>query len=134
MALTNAQIVTALALLYPTFADIDSTRLEALVSTARAFVPCCRLPDTVSGYQTYSVCSMALIYKTASLASSSPDLASTLAAGSVKKMKDGDVEIEYQATGSSGSGSSAYPNFEQLYQMLVRPYSRSSPMVLGYTG
>jgi hypothetical protein len=132
---TNAEVVTALETLYPVFADIDGAQLLALVAAARAMVPQCSLPDTTSATQTYSVRTLALVYKTASLASSSPDLASTLAAGSVKRMKDGDVEVEYQATGSSGaSASSGYANFEQLYQMLIRPYARNSPRVLGYTG
>ena len=128
MALTNAEIVTALSLLYPSFASVDSGRLAALVGTARAVVPLTRLPDTTTGEQTYSVRSMALIYKTASLACSSPDLAS-LAAPPVKRQKDGDVEVEYQAAGGTVPGS-VYPNFEQLYQMLIRPYARSSPRVL----
>lgn len=131
---TNAGVVTALTTLYPTFADLDSDRLTALVGAAWSMVPVCKLPDTTSANQTYSVATLALVYKAASLASASPDLAATLAAGSVKRLKDGDVEVEYQATGSSGSSGGTLPNFEQLYQMLVRPYQRNSPRVLGYRG
>ena len=124
MAATNAEIITMLSTRYPVFAAVDPDRLSAFVDDARVVVPLCRL-STAQG-------DLALMYKTASLVSQSPDLASTLAAGSVKRMKDGDVEIEYQATGTSQSASSN--PFEALYQNIVRSASRNSPRVLGFTG
>ena len=124
MTSANSVVRAALILRYPVFDDVADATIDAFLDDARLFVPLCRLGDRQD---------LALMYKAASLMSSSPDLASTLAAGSVKRQKDGDVEIEYQATGSSSSSSSAYPNFEQLYQSVVRTAARISPMVLGYT-
>lgn len=125
MAATNAEIITMLSTRYPVFAAVDSGRLSAFVDDARVVVPLCRL-STAQG-------DLALMYKTASLASVSPDLSSTLAAGSVKRMRDGDVEVEYQATGTSASVSATNP-FEALYQAIVRTAARNSPRVLGYRG
>lgn len=122
---TATEIATMLADRYPAFASVDSARLELFAEDAEKLAPLCKLPASLRD--------LAWMYKTASLASASPDLTATLAAGSVKRMKDGDVEIEYQATGVSHSVSSANP-YEAQYQALVRPYARNSPRVLGFRG
>ena len=125
MASDNATIAAGMVSRWPVFASVDAGRLALFVADARLMVPVCLLPASIQD--------LALMYKAGYLASASPDLASSLATGSIKRQKDGDVEIEYQATGTSSSGPSL-PDFNTLYNNLVRAYVRNSPRVLGYRG
>lgn len=117
MASTNAVIRAALQLKFTQFASESDERIDAFLDDARLLVPLCSIPADRQD--------LALMYKAASML---VGVDSTSASGTVKKEKSGDIEIEY-ATGSTGAISTN--NFEQMYNSLVRPFSRNSPFVLG---
>lgn len=114
---------------YPQFNTLDTTRVDAIIEDAKLMVPCCKLGSRAD---------LAVMYKAGSLLASSLSTSSTgsSSGGGIKRQKDGDVEIEYHASGlSSSSSSSGLSNdFETLYQQLVSGINRNSPRVLGYSG
>lgn len=121
---TNAEIATMLSERYPAFASVDPARLALFAADARLVVPECRVPVQLRD--------LALMYKTASLAQSAPDLSSSLSTGVVKARQVGKRREEYAVDGASSQQTSI--SFESLYQNLVRPYARNSPRVLGFRG
>lgn len=109
---------------YTQFSTVDTDLIDAMIDDAKLSVPCCKLGDRAD---------LAVMYKAGALLASALSTSSTgsSSGGGIKKMKDGDVEIEY-AQASSSSGSVTYANdFERLYAQIVQGAYRNSPRVLG---
>jgi hypothetical protein len=118
---SNAVIRAKLVTQYPQFAAVADAVIDAFLEDARLTVPLCRIP---AGRQ-----DLALMYKAASLMAEGGLVSA--GGGAIKREKSGDVEVEYAVSASATSSVNA---FEVLYQNLVRPFTRNSPMVLGWRG
>ena len=113
-----------LLLRYPQFSTVSTALIDAMIDDAKLLVPCCNLGDRAD---------LSVMYKAGELLASSLGTSSTgsSSGGGIKRQKDGDVEIEYHASGSSG-GSVTYANdFARLYAQSVQGIYRNSPRVLG---
>lgn len=109
---------------YPQFSTISTSLIDAMIDDAKLLVPCCKLGARAD---------LAVMYKAGALLASALGTSSTGSStgGGVKRMKEGDTEIEYHASGSS-SGTVTYANdFERLYAQIVQGVYRNSPRVLG---
>lgn len=113
-----------LLLRYPQFSTVDTDIIDAMIDDAKLSVPCCKLGDRAD---------LAVMYKAGALLASALGTTSTgsSSGGGIKRMKEGDTEIEYHASGSSGSTVTYANDFERLYSQIVQGVWRNSPRVLG---
>lgn len=124
---SNQDVVDALLEQYPQFATVDNDRLLALAGAARAQIRfLSRLPDTTDAENPLSERTLALMYKTGLLLSSSLATSSSGAtAGTLSKRTVGPRTEEYSESSSSSSTTKTTgpKDFEALFKALVKPYT-----------
>lgn len=125
MSCSSAATIRAMLLVrYPQFSTVDTDLIDAMIDDAKLLVPCCKLGDRAD---------LAVMAKGGALLALSLGMTATgsSSGGGIKRMKEGDTEIEY-AIASSSAGSVTYANdFERLYTQIVQGVWRNSPRVLG---